>query len=143
MTWRSLLVLLDHDALGPARTWAVIRLAKAYDCHLVGLVPTGLVDLPSRPRAAASMADCAALAQDVMREQAERAVDRFRDACRAADLGSFEAVVDECEAAGSLIRHGRCSNLVVLSQADPSSPQHAAAQGLVERVVLGSARRPC
>ena len=51
MTYRSLLVLLDQDRLCAARSQAAIRLAKALDCHLVGVAPTGLIDLPEIGRA--------------------------------------------------------------------------------------------
>ena len=53
MTYRSLLVHLDEDPLCATRTRAAIRLAKDLDCHLVGVVPTGLIDLPTSPGAAA------------------------------------------------------------------------------------------
>jgi len=46
MTYRSLLVLLDQDRLCEARTRIALRLARELDAHLVGLAPTGLVNLP-------------------------------------------------------------------------------------------------
>jgi nucleotide-binding universal stress UspA family protein len=140
MSYRSLLVLLDHHESCTARTACAVKLAKKLDCHLVGLAPTDLVDLPATPMAAASLTECAALVWDALRDQAERAADRFRDECHAAGLQSFEAVIDEAGKAESLVRHARCSDLTVLTQADPSAPDHAALQGLVESVVLHSAR---
>jgi nucleotide-binding universal stress UspA family protein len=140
MNYRSLLVLLGHDAHCAPRTEVAIRLAQMYDCHLVGLAPTDLVDLPSAPAAAASLAECAAIVWDALREQAERAADRFRDDCHAAGLKSFEAVIDECGKIDSLVRHAHCSDLTVLSQADPASKTHAADRDLLERAVLFSAR---
>jgi nucleotide-binding universal stress UspA family protein len=140
MTYRSLLVHLDHDPLCDARTQAALRLAKDLDCHLVGVAPTGLVDLPVGPAAAAALADYSARAWDLLRDEAERATDTFRDACHAAGLRSFEAVIDEAEKAPSLVRHAHCSDLTVLTQADPDAADHRAAQALVEEVVLYSAR---
>jgi nucleotide-binding universal stress UspA family protein len=140
MPYRSLLVLLDHHAACAARTAYAVKLAKALDCHLVGLAPTDLIDLPATPLAAASLTECAALVWDALRDQAERAADHFRDACHAAGLKSFEAVIDEAGKAESLVRHAHCSDLTVLTQADPSAPDHAAAKSLVESVVLHSAR---
>ncbi len=140
MTYRSLLVLLDHTSSCAARTEYAIRLAKDFDCHLVGLAPTDLVDLPATPKAAASLIECAALVWDALREQAERAADTFRDACHASAAKSFEAVIDEAGKAESLVRHARCSDLAVLTQADPSSPNFYATKDLVESVILHSAR---
>jgi nucleotide-binding universal stress UspA family protein len=140
MTYSSLLVHLGADPLCNARTRAAIRLAKALDAHLVGVAPTGLVDLAAPTGAAASLADVASLAWDTLREQAQAAARQFRHACEAAGLSSFEAVLDEGDTLPSLVRHARCSDLVIVSQADPDLPAHAAAQALVEQVVLTSAR---
>lgn len=140
MTYRSLLVLLDQDPLCAARSQIAMRLAKDLDCHLVGVAPTGLIDMPAFSEAATSLTDFAALAWGTLREQAERATDRFRDECRAAGVKSFEAVIDESDKAPSLVRHAHCSDLSVLTQADPAAPGHRLAQELVEQVVLHSAR---
>ncbi len=140
MTYRSLLVLLDANPLCGARTQVAIRLAKVLDCHLVGLAPTGLVDMPASVAVAASLADFAALALDSLRDQTQQAAQTFRAACKAAGLKSFEAVVDEADKARSLVRHAHCSDLTLLTQADPSTPGHRLAQELVEQVILYSAR---
>jgi nucleotide-binding universal stress UspA family protein len=140
MNYRSLLVLLDQDAHCPARTMAAIRLAKERDCHLVGLAPTDLAELPDMPKSAASMSEYAAMVWDALRDQAERAADTFREECRRAGVRSFEAVIDECDKTHSLIRHARCSDLALVSQADPSSANHRVARHLVEHLVIGSAR---
>lgn len=140
MTYRSLLVLLDHTPPCAARTAYAMRLAKDLDCHLVGLAPTDLIDLPAVPKAAASLNECAALVWDALRDQAERAADAFRAACHASALKSFEAVVDEASKVESLVRHARCSDLTVLTQADSSSANFYATKNLVESVILHSAR---
>jgi nucleotide-binding universal stress UspA family protein len=140
MTYRSLLVLLDQDPLCPARTQVAIELARRHDCHLVGVAPTGLIDLPMSAEVVVAQAEFSALAWDALRDQAERATDRFRDACRAGGIKSFEAVIDEAEKAPSLVRHAHCSDLTILSQADPGNPGRRLDQGLVEQVVLYSAR---
>jgi nucleotide-binding universal stress UspA family protein len=140
MTYRSLLVALDPDAQCDARTQVAIRLARSLDCHLVGVAPTGLLDLPAAPVADASFGELATLAWDTLREQARQSAQRFRDACRSAGLKSFEAVVDEADHAPSLVHHAHCSDLAVLSQADPGAGGHRRARALVEQVVLHSAR---
>ena len=140
MTYRSLLVQLDHQRLCGARTRLAIRLAADLDCHLVGLAPTGLIDVPSTAASAAALSEYATLAWNDLRDQAHLAAQRFRNDCRDAGLPSFEAVVDESDAAQSLVRHAHCSDLTVLSQADPDSGDQASAQAIVEQVVLHSAR---
>lgn len=140
MTYRSLLVLLDHTSTCTARAAYAMRLAKDFDCHLVGVAPTDLIDLPATPKAAASLNEYSALVWDALRDQAERAADTFRDACHAAAVKSFEAVIDEANKVESLVRHARCTDLTVLTQADPTSPQFHATKELVESVILHSAR---
>lgn len=140
MSYRSLLVLLDHTPACAARSRCAMQLAKDLGCHLVGLAPTDLVDLPSAPRAAASLSEYAARVWDALREQAERAADTFREACHSAGVGSFEAIIDEADKSESLVRHARFSDLTVLTQADPDDPNHAVVKDMVESVILFSAR---
>lgn len=140
MTYRSLLVLLDHACGCAARTECAMHLARRLDSHLVGLAPTDLIDLPTAPKAATSLAEYAALVWDALRDQAERAADRFRDACHAAQVKSYEAIIDEANKTDSLVRHARCSDLTLLTQADPSAPNHSVSKDLVESVILHSAR---
>ena len=140
MTYRSLLVFLDRDPLCAARTQVAMQLGKDLDCHLVGVAPTGIVELPMFAEAAMALAELSALAWDCLRDHAEQARKRFRDACRAANVKSFETVVDESDKALSLVRHAHCSDLTVLTQADPTAPGHRVAQAFVEEIVLYSAR---
>ena len=140
MSYRSILVLLDQDPHNAARTDCAVQLAKALECHLVGVAPTSLVDLPASPEVAASLVELAARVWDTLREQADQAAKRFSETCRAAGLSSFEAVVDEADKAPSLVRHAHCSDLTVLSQADPSAAGFRATKELVEQLVLHSAR---
>ncbi len=140
MTYRSLLVFLDQDPLCFARTQVAFQLAKVLDCHLVGVAPTGLVDLPTVPEAAPALGEFAAKARVALRDHAELAAKHFRDACHTAGVKSFEAIVDESAKAPSLVRHAHYSDLTVLTQADPTAPGHRLAQGLVEQVVFYTAR---
>ena len=140
MTYRSLLVPLGRDPMCTARTQLAIRLALDLDCHLVGLAPTGLIDVPISTESAAALAEYATLAWNDLCDQAHLAAHGFRKACRDAGLKSFEAVVDESNAAQSLVRHAHCSDLTVLSQAKRGAADYPSAQALVEQVVLHSAR---
>ncbi|MGY4829058.1 universal stress protein [Sphaerotilaceae bacterium SBD11-9] len=140
MGYRSLLVLLDHDPLCSARTRVAIRLAKSFDARLSGFAPTGLIDLPSAPAAAASMAEFAAEAQDTLLRDAESASRAFEKACAAAGFSHGEAIVEEADTATALLHHALCHDLTILSQPDPSLHGHAVRRDLIEQVVLFSAR---
>ncbi|RQP21731.1 universal stress protein [Albitalea terrae] len=140
MTYRSLLVLLDSSPLCASRVDCAIRIAKSFEAHLVGLAPTGIVDMPVATESAASLAEYATLAWNTLRAEAAQSVEQFRQTCRAAGFQSFETQVDDESKARSLVSHAHCSDLTVLSQADPSSPGHAAMRETVEQVILYSAR---
>jgi len=140
MTYRSLLVHLDQDAQCAQRVQLAIALARRLDCHLVGLAPTGLLDVPAAITAETSLAQYSSLAWDLLRDRADKATQAFRTACHTAGLKSFEAVVHEAGKAQSLTLHAHCSDLALLSQPDPSAPGIAAARQLVEEVVMNSAR---
>lgn len=140
MTYRSLLVLLDSSPLCAARVDGAIRVAKSFESHLVGLAPTGIVDLPVATESAASLSDYATLAWSNLRAEAAQSVEVFRQACRAAGFHSFETQVDDTSKAQSLVNHAHCSDMTVLSQPDPSSPGHSAVRETVEQVLLYSAR---
>lgn len=140
MACESLLVLLDDQPDCAVRTRTALALARRLDCHLLGLAPTGLLELPAASGSAAALADFAATALDLLRDRAERVAERFRRDCRDAGLSAFEAVVDAADMARSVVRHAHCSDLTLLTQADPIAPGHRAARERVETVVLHSAR---
>lgn len=140
MTYRSLLLYLDHGAQCDARTQTALELAKRLDLHIAGVAPTGVLNFPVVPAAELAIGNYSIDLQASLRNAAERAADRFRDACRAADFKSFEVVVDESDKAQSLVHHAHCSDLTLLSQADPSAPDFREARALVEQVILHSAR---
>ncbi len=142
MTYRSLLVFLDQDRRADARTGYALRIAQALDCHLVGAAPTGLMALPSdvSVESQASLAEFAELAWDALRRRAEKSRSAFAKACDEAAMPSFETICEHADKSVSLVRLAHCSDLVLLSQADPGDPAHASARQLVEEVVIGSAR---
>ena len=140
MTYRSLLVHLAHDPHHGVRTRVAIRLAQRMGAHLVGLAPTGQVEMPVVIEPAASIGNLSTLVWEAMQEQARQAAERVREACAQAGLHSCETVVDEQDHASSLVRHAHCSDLCIVSQADPASPSFREQQRLVEEVLLHSAR---
>lgn len=140
MTYRSLLVHLDEGLACQERTQYAIRLVTERECHLVGLAPTGLINVPQSTEPSARLIDYTARARDSLRERAKQLTQRFRDACDAAGLTSFEALIDEADRASSLVQHAHYCDLVIMSQARPDSAQHGQTRSLLEDVVLHGAR---
>jgi nucleotide-binding universal stress UspA family protein len=138
MTYRSLLVLIDGDRSCDARIETAIRLAKSFDCHLSGVAPTGLIEVPAVPGSASSLQDLYAQTWALLREQAETAAQRFRDMCRLAGLRAFDTVVDECDRPSSVIRQSNCNDLLLLSRTDEPAARQPM-KDLIEQLVLQSA----
>lgn len=137
---RSILVHLDSDRHALARMRFAIALARQQGAHLSGLAATGLLVLPGTVPVQAAAGELAQLLWDELRQKSEEDGRFFAEECRAAGLADFESVLDEDDKTTSLIRHSRCCDLVVLSQADPDAPGYAASRSLIERVMLESAR---
>lgn len=93
MTYRSLLVLVDHDRNCAGRTQIAIRFAQNLDCHLVGLAPTGVLDLQLLAEAGTSLTKLADLGTDTLRQRAEQAAEKFRGDCRAAGVKSVPVLM--------------------------------------------------
>jgi len=139
MTYRSMLVALDATPNNPSRVDAAIGLAQAFEAHLVGLAPTAIVELQAM-QAAAAMDDYVARASAAQQAQAQDAAESFHQRCAAAGLPSFEALADKAPPIESLVRHAQCSDLLIMSQPDPSVSGHRQQAIEMERVLLDGAR---
>ena len=140
MNYRSLLVCLDERETRAARVDLAIRLARQFDAHLVGLAPTGRFAVPIDGALAVPVPLALEPVWEGLRQRAEAQAQAFREHCGAAGLRSYEAVVDDDETARSSVRHGYCSDMVVISQARPGTADHAHAQAALEQVVMHGAR---
>ncbi len=140
MTYRTVMVGLDGAPTCAARTEVAIHLAQDFDAHLIGVAPTGLVDLPAAPGAAALLGVHATSAWLLLIEQAEEAAGNFRARCEAARLPSFEAITDEGPVATSLAGRAHCTDLLVMSQPDPTRAGHRHELSTLEQVLLHGAR---
>lgn len=138
MNYRSMLVVLDDAVRCASRVDLAIALARRFEAHLAALAPTGRVALPLD--GAIAVPQAFEPVWEGLRQRAENRAQAFRERCGGAGLRSYEAVVDDDEAAPSVVHHGHCSDLVLLGQAHPDMPDHAQAQAVVEQVVLHSSR---
>ena len=143
MSYRSLLVHLDHDRRLDARLAYALRIARELDCHVIGAAPTGSVPAPAEfvpVGAGASLADYADAVWMALDQRGHELQERFEAACRQAGVASHETIVVHADKAQSLVRLSHCSDIVVISQADPEAPDFPAASERVADVVLHSAR---
>ena len=143
MSYRNLLVHLDHDRRLDARLAYALRIARELGCHVIGAAPTGSVPAPAEfmpVGTGASLADYADAVWIALDQRSHELQERFEAACRQAGVTSHETVVDHADKAQSLVRLSHCSDIVVVSQADRETPDFPGASERVADVVLHSAR---
>lgn len=140
MTYRTVMVALDGSPACSARVDVAIGLAKDFDAHLIGLAPTGLVEAPSEPEAAAVLVESGPSAWGLLMEAAEAAATAFRQHCVASRLTSFEAVAEQASVANCIAERAHCADLLVMSQPDPDQPGHRQDRIVLEQVLMHSAR---
>jgi len=140
VNFRSLLVVLDDDTRCDARIHLAARFAAAHDSHLVGVAPTGLVELLSGLGAASHFMDEAAAARAETLQRASDCVEHFLARCRAEGVASVHASVHEGEKAAIVLHHAHCADVTVIGQADPARESHREDRRFVEQVLLHNAR---
>jgi nucleotide-binding universal stress UspA family protein len=140
MSYRSLLVHLDTSARCSPRVGYAATLASRFEAHVVGVAPTGVIDLPMEAGPGLLGLDVMSAALAGLRHNAEDRAEAFKRRCAALGVSSCEAIIDDAESASSLLRHSLSNDLVVVSQPDPDAADASAAQALVEQLVLYCAR---
>ena len=137
MSFKTILVHLDHSERSAARAALAARWARAHESHLVGLVPTGLRDgvIPA-DAVATGMTDFIAESADYLRRRAEAISREFRQSISAAGSLSYEVRLVEGATIDAVVQHGRASDLVVLGQDGASSAMDIPLHGLAGHVLM-------
>lgn len=137
MSYKTLVVHLDDGAHCAARVGVAAGLAARFGSRLVGIAATGLPDvIVSMNSAVPNAVECIALSAASLRERAEVVAQAFESRCAAAGVASFESRVVVDEPADAVVRHGRCSDLVVVGQSDRDAPVQDVALDLPQQVLL-------
>jgi nucleotide-binding universal stress UspA family protein len=138
MTYRSLLVHLDREPTCAPRTLAAAQLAGALGARLVGIAPTGQLDVQAVPAVVQVIGDLAPVMWQALSDQAADAVEAFRRGCADVGLTDCEATVRRGAHGPLLLQRARYHDLVVLSQPDPRDASHARLRALIEDVLMAS-----
>lgn len=139
MSYKSVLVHVDHSRHAPARTRIAAQIAMAEGAHLIGAAMSGVSRYLYQDGVVLSESVIAAQLR-MMRERAEKSLDDFDAIARGQGALSFERrlVMDEPE--GGLALQARYADLVVVSQPDLDEPDSTILSGLPEYVMLNSVR---
>lgn len=141
MPLRTLLVHLDRDARCAARVELAIRLAQQHGAHLIGLAATGVLRLPVMMETSLrGWPDVAERLQQDQRERAQAWLEAFKTQVAAAGLSDAEGLLVKAEAEDAVVRHGRLSDLVVLSQDNPQDRGAGLAPDFPQHVFMQTGR---
>ena len=137
MSYKTIAVHLEAGPRCAMRVALAARLAVRHGARLVGIAPTGLPDVIIAMNSAVPDAiECIALSAGDLRQNAETAARAFEVECRRAGVASFSAEVVVAEAVDAVVRHGRCSDLVVVGQTDTAAPIDGLAFDFPQQVLL-------
>lgn len=140
MSYRTILVHLDHSPSTASRVSTACALALQYDAHLIGLAPTGWVLLPAEATPAFGLAAYQDAAMRELREQAQACLTSFEEQVTRLGLASHETRIEEGFAESIVAQSARYCDLTIVSQADPDEAPPAA--GLLPQDVLLQSGRP-
>ncbi|MCW7541129.1 universal stress protein [Aquabacterium sp. A7-Y] len=135
MSYQTVLVHLDDTPRCSLRVQLAAQLALLHGSHLVGIAPTGLVNLPAEVGS-----DILQQQQVELGQNATRLTDRFALEVQGAGLSSFEASIVENEPLPAVVMRGRCCDLVVVGATDPEVRRQLAAKDFPVQVVLETGR---
>ena len=137
MTCKTILVALDTGPRCVARVAVAARLAVVHRSRLVGVAPTGLPDvIVTMNRMVPDAVECGSLSASFLRERADALARAFEQQAGDAGVPCIEARVVEDEPLNAVVRAGRCCDLVVVGQTDPSTPVDGIAFDFPQQVVL-------
>ncbi|WP_034298369.1 universal stress protein [Herbaspirillum sp. RV1423] len=135
MTYKTILVHVDESTHAAARIRLASELAFTFDAHLIGAAMTGISRFiyPDGVVFIASVID-------TLRERAQLDLKQFEETARQRGVTSVESRLTEDDAAGALVLQARYSDLVVISQTDPTEREPGDVYDLPEYVLLNSSR---
>jgi nucleotide-binding universal stress UspA family protein len=141
MTFRTILVHLDHSGRCAARASLAAQWARAHQAHLVGLIATGLEDgiIPA-DAILTGATDYIAESAEYLRKRAEGISREFREGIAASGALSHEVRLIDAVTVDAIVRHGRTADLVVVGQQDDAEPRDTTARDLPQRVLMETGR---
>ena len=139
MTYKSIVVHVDHSDACRQRVALAIELAQSQQAYLTGVATTGVINF-SYGGGSNAMGMYYEAATTELREIAQQDVDSFKRQAAQAGLPSAECRIANEDANAALTLQGHYADLVVLSQSNPDIRGVAAGAVLPQHVLLHVAR---
>ena len=136
MSLKALTVHLDDGPRCAARVRLAADLAGRFGGRVVGIAATGVPDvILTMNSAVPDGVELVGLTAAYLRKRAEEIAQAFDAQCRALGV-AFESRVVVEEAVDVMVKHGRCSDLIVVGQTDRSLPADGVAFDFPQQVLL-------
>ncbi|MCW7540899.1 universal stress protein [Aquabacterium sp. A7-Y] len=140
MDYRSILVHLDGSARCDERVAVATSLARTYGSHLLGLAPTGWMDVPGSIGASLGGPDHLQLSIECLERNAQALADSFLLRLRGAGLPSYAARVYHGDPLPGMVQQARSCDLTVIGQTDREARDTAVQPDFPERLILQAGR---
>lgn len=140
MDYRSILLHLDGSARCAERIALATHLARTHGSHLLGLAPTGWMDVPGSIGAPLGGPEHIQLSIECLERHAQALVAAFAGSVRASGFHAFEAQVHHGDPLPGMLERARACDLVVIGQTDREARDTAVPLDFPERLILQAGR---
>ena len=138
MSFKTITVHLDDGPRCAIRVALAADLAARFDSKLIGIAATGVPDVIVTMNSAVPEAgELIALSAAYLRKRAEATARAFDAQCKSLGIRAESRIVVE-EALDAMVEHGRCSDLIVVGQADRNLPRDGGALDFPQQVFLNA-----
>lgn len=142
MSYKTILVHVDRSQACKQRIEIAATLSCEQNAHLVGVAPTGVSSYIYQISMGSAVPAVAQLDTyiDELREAARKELDRFEECVKGMLVPSYESLLEDEEATAGVALRGHYSDLVVVGQFDPDSPNLSTTPYFAEDVAEASGR---
>jgi nucleotide-binding universal stress UspA family protein len=140
MSYKTILVHVDHSRHAAQRIAFAARLAVADNAHLIGAAMIGISRFIYTEGGTDIAAPLIAAQADLLSERAAAALAVFDDIAARSGVLSYERRLVNDDPAGGLAQQARYADLVVLSQTDRDDPAARVISDVPEYVMLNAGR---
>jgi nucleotide-binding universal stress UspA family protein len=143
MSYKAILVHVDKTDNVSARIKLAATVALNEHAHLIGIAVTGIASFLYQAglvnNSDPALATHLQAEMDILREGAQEALDDFSRIVQKLQVRSVETLMVD-DQGEEFMRLARCSDLIVVGQADPAQPTPAVTPDFPEQVVLHAGR---
>ncbi len=140
MTYKTILIHVDETPSSVKRTQLAHAIAQQFDAHLTGIALTGISRYIFESTDLGVGDPNIMLHLTALRERAEKAITRFKQASAELSISTSECVIANDEANGGLGLRARYADLIVIGQTNLHEPSPSVMSDFPEFMIVNSGR---